>query len=114
MRRVADVRLAVKDRRAITAAATVLKASFPVREMVLFGSKARGETRQDADTDLLVLTTRKLAWAERTAMIDALFDLQLQYDVIISLLIIPADEWFSGVYQVLPIREEIERDGVRM
>lgn len=112
MRRIVDVRLAEQDRKAIAAATTMLKASFPVREVVLFGSKARGENGDDSDIDLLVLTTRKLPWAQRAAMIDAMFDVQLNYDVIISLLVVPAEEWASGVYQVLPIRDEIERDAV--
>ena len=42
----------------------------------------------------------------------ALFDLQLELEVVISTLIVSAEEWESGLCQVLPIRREIEREGV--
>jgi hypothetical protein len=32
--------------------------------------------------------------------------------VVISTLVLPADEWEAGPYRVLPIRLEIERQGV--
>lgn len=31
---------------------------------------------------------------------------------VISTLIVPEDEWLHGSYQVLVIREEVDRDGV--
>jgi len=38
--------------------------------------------------------------------------LQREYDVFFGTLEIAEDEWYHGVYQVLPLRTEVERDGV--
>lgn len=90
----------------------MLRARFPVRQVVLYGSKARGSSDRESDIDLLVLTTRPVPWREQAQIIDALYPLQLEHNVIFSTLIVAAADWSEGLFQVLPIRTEIERDGV--
>jgi uncharacterized protein len=111
MRTLADICLAENDRKAIAAAVGVLRGSFPVERVVLFGSKARGGDDPESDIDLLVLTARKLDWREERAITTALFAVEMDYDVVISTLIVPVQEWSSGVYPVLPIHDEIMREG---
>jgi len=38
--------------------------------------------------------------------------LQLEYDVFFSPVDIAEDDWLHGIYQVMPLRDEVERDGV--
>jgi predicted nucleotidyltransferase len=83
-----------------------------VDKVILYGSKARGAGDAESDIDLLVLTGRPLTWPEQQQVAKALFPLQLQYNVVLSPLDVSSEEWTSGVYQVLPIRDEVERDGV--
>ena len=112
MRKLTDIKLSQKDRQGIEASVKLLKQQFPVEEVILFGSKARGTDDPESDIDLLILTNRKIDWKERKTLIYALFDIELDYDVVISTLIISTDEWKHGYWTVLPIRDEIERDGV--
>jgi predicted nucleotidyltransferase len=111
MKTLSDIHLQPKDRQAIAAAVEVLRAQFPVQSVTLFGSKATGRDDAESDIDLLVLTSRKLTWRERDAVTDALFDVEMAHDVVISTLVLPAEEWEGGPYRVLPIRSEIERQG---
>lgn len=112
MRSIGEIGLSKTDREAIAEASQMLRDHFPVERIVLFGSKARGTDDEESDIDLLVLTSRKLGWKERCTITDALFDLQLAYDVVISTLVVAAEEWDRGVYRVLPIHDEIEEQGV--
>ena len=112
MKTLADISLTDIDRRAVEAAARILRERFPIERVVLFGSKARGDDDAESDIDLLVLTSRPVNAAEKSAMTDAVFDLQLDLGVVISKFIVALKEWEEGYYQVLPIRSEIERDGV--
>jgi len=41
------------------------KLGIEVREIILFGSRARGTARKDSDWDILILTDRPLGWRER-------------------------------------------------
>jgi predicted nucleotidyltransferase len=112
MRVLDDLSLKTPDREAIVAASTMLRDRFPVTRVLLFGSKATGRDRPDSDIDLLVVTSRPLLWRERDAVIDALFDVEMEHDVLISVMVVSESDWDSAPYRVLPIREEIDRDGV--
>jgi predicted nucleotidyltransferase len=112
MKGVQDIELSEKDRKAIIEAARVLRECFPIEGIILFGSKVRGDDDDESDIDLLVLTSRKMSWKERATITDALFDIQLVNDVVISTLIVDNEEWDSGLYQVLPIHDEVLREGV--
>ncbi|MGP1385382.1 MAG: nucleotidyltransferase domain-containing protein [Thainema sp.] len=112
MSAIADLPLTQNDRLAIEAAVQLLYQNFPVQQVILYGSKVTGKATQESDIDLLVLTQRSLTWQERDAITDALFDLELAYDVVLSTLIVSYAEWMSGNYTLLPIHQEIEREGV--
>jgi predicted nucleotidyltransferase len=112
MKTISEIALQAKDRNAIAAATTLLKERFPVVRVILFGSKATGRDDRESDIDLLVLTARKLDWRERDAITDSLFDVEMANDVVISTLVLPVEEWEHGPYSVLPIRDEVDREGV--
>ncbi len=112
MSAIADLQLAPNDRLAIEAAVQLLYQQFPVEQIILYGSKVTGKATEESDIDLLVLTQGLLTWQERNAITDALFDVELAYDVVLSTLIVPYAEWMSGNYTLLPIHQEIEREGV--
>lgn len=112
MSAISDLQLAPNDRLAIEAAVQLLYQQFPVEQIILYGSKVTGKATEESDIDLLVLTQGLLTWQERNAITDALFDVELAYDVVLSTLIVPYAEWMSGNYTLLPIHQEIEREGV--
>lgn len=112
MKTLNDIPLAENDRAAVSDAADLLRDRFPVEQVILFGSKARGQDDPESDIDLLVLTSRPLPWKEQAEMIWAMSPLQRKHDVIVSLVVAASREWNEGVYQVLPIRREVDRDGV--
>ena len=101
-----------RERAAIREAARILKDQFPVEEVILFGSKARGDFDEESDIDLLVLTSRRVDWREHDSMIDCLFELQLENDVVISLFIQTAEEWLHGIKGALPIKRAVDREGI--
>ena len=104
MRNLDSILLKENDRRAILAAVAVLRGNFPVEKVILFGSKPRGQDKLDSDIDLL--------WQDRDRLIDSLFDIRMQWNLLITPLVASVEQWEAGSYQVLPIRDEIERDGI--
>jgi len=65
MKTLDQIRLEPNERAAIEAAAAVLREKLPVTQVILFGSKARGDDEEESDIDLLLLTTRPLSWDEQ-------------------------------------------------
>ena len=112
MRNLDDLTLSGNEREAIEEATRTLKERFPVRDVILFGSKVRGESSKDSDIDLLLLTTQPIHWKERHAIVDALFEVEMRYDVVINIVVNTVRDWHEGMCTVLPIHEEINREGV--
>lgn len=111
MRNIKDIKLKKSDRIAVQEAGNILRERFPVEKIILFGSKTRGDDDLESDIDLLVLTSRSLSWRERKAITYALFDVEIKYDVVISVLITSTKEWSEGPFSVLPIYDEILQYG---
>ncbi len=101
-----------KEEQAILKAARILKEKHPVAEVVLFGSKARGDAENGSDIDLFLLTSRPLHWREREKIIEELFDIELEFDVVIGILDASVSEWNDGLFSFFPIRGNIYREGV--
>ena len=82
-----------------------------VRAVTLFGSRARGESHEDSDVDVLVVVDY-LSSAEARELCRSAGDILTRYDVLVSPLALPTTR-----YQELRARErliirEIDRDGV--
>jgi predicted nucleotidyltransferase len=112
MRTLDELEIKENDRQAIREASAILRARFPVRQVVVFGSKARGSDDAESDIDLLVLTSRPVRQEEKDQMTEALFDVELQRAVVLNKLVVPLEQWEQGLYRVLPIHAEVARDGV--
>ncbi len=96
---------------AIEAAIRMLKSEFSVSKVILFGSKARGDHDEHSDIDLLVVASKLLHWKEEKAIVGALFDIGMEYNVIFSPLFTSVDEWENGIFTEFPVYQEISRDG---
>ena len=112
MKSLNDIHLSKNDRLAIEEAANILKTRFDAKDVILFGSKACGADTAESDIDLLVLIPSKPNWIEKNKIRDAIFDLQLKYNVVFNMLIMSWSEWHDGLITVLPIHKEIEKQGV--
>jgi len=100
-----------KEDAAIEAVARTLKSQFPIEEIILFGSKARGDHDVFSDIDLLLVTTSPLHWKDEKAIVEILFDIGMTHDVIFTPLVVSKEEWKSGLFAQFPIYAEILRDG---
>jgi uncharacterized protein len=90
---------------------TRLTAGYPVVRLILFGSAVRGAMDEESDVDVLVLTSRPLKSAERNALYDEVFAINLRYDTNVSVLVTDLQNWETGPLSVMPIREEVEKEG---
>lgn len=112
MKTLDDLTLRHNEKNAIREATRMLKQQFPIKDVVLFRSKARGDDDPDSDIDLLLVAVRPLHWKERQAIIHSLFDLGMKHDVIFSILDTTESDFDNGIFTVFPTYQEIIREGV--
>ncbi len=109
-----DILMTPEQREALAEIKRRLLEKFDVRTIVLFGSLARGQADDESDADLLVVMDRPLTRFQRHEITNEVFDVNLQYDTNFSTLVVGRQAWETGVVSVLPIHDEILRDGVQV
>lgn len=111
MKTLGKTTLIKREREAIETAGIRLKKQFPVERIVLFGSKARGDSDEHSDIDLLLITSRLLHWKEEKAVVETLFEIGMEFDVIFSPLFASDNEWNGGLFTEFPIYTDILKEG---
>lgn len=84
---------------------------YPIIDFRLFGSKARGEGREDSDLDVMI-EIPSYDRATVSDIDDMIYWINLDYDVFISALIFGKDELEEGPMSEAPIYKVIQREGV--
>jgi uncharacterized protein len=114
MRSLDQVRLTESQRQALAELHRQLLGSFGAESVCLYGSVVRGEADNESDTDLLVITKRPLDRPARRRITDLVFEVNLRYGTNFSALVVDRAAWDKGPVSVLPLKEEILREGVTL
>jgi len=105
--------LAENEERALKKLREELFAKYPIIDIRLFGSKARGQGRQDSDLDVMI----EIPDYDRTMVAeidDIIYRINLGHDVFISALVFGKDELDDGPMSEAPIYKVIQREGVSL
>ncbi len=76
--------------------------------IVLFGSRARGDAEEDSDFDFLV-TVKNLQADDKDRVRQIAWELSLEYDTVITPLVIPVEDFVEEKYFYL--HENIHKEG---
>lgn len=82
-------------------------------KVILYGSYARGDYRDNSDIDIMVLTTLSDDKIEKieTQVFDLAFDFQMEYGIDISV-IIKNEEHFNHWLGALPFYDNVQKEGI--
>lgn len=84
----------------------------PDAEVVLFGSQARGDSHDESDWDFLILTSQKVTRPLKKEIRDALWEIEMAQEVVISSLTVASDAWKETAEW--PIHQNIDREGIAL
>ena len=83
-----------------------------IEQVILYGSVARGDDTPESDMDIAVLV-RSYTPAMHDTMTDLIVDLELEHDVVLSVLLIDFEE-FKAWETTMPFYKNIRKDGVTL
>ncbi len=86
--------------------------SFPEVELVLFGSKARGDFEDFSDIDILILVDEEVDHELKDKIIEIAYDIELDNNIVFGFIIERKKFWRSSKYKVMPLYQKVEKDGV--
>jgi predicted nucleotidyltransferase len=84
----------------------------PEAKVILFGSKARGDSRTTSDWDFLILASTNPSEKYKKAIRDKLLDTELEAGEVISTIIFSKRKWND--YQITPLYKNIIKDGIEL
>ncbi|MEK3883101.1 nucleotidyltransferase domain-containing protein [Paenibacillus sp. PL2-23] len=86
---------------------------FQLSELIIFGSKARGDYDEWSDLDILVLVEDEKNWHNRELLSDMVYEIYLQYDTQLTCILENAAEWRSEKDCIwLPLKDNIVEEGI--
>ncbi len=88
---------------------------FPdeVQQVILFGSKARGDFDADSDTDLLVLVKNE-SWDLRNSIWSLAARIELDYNVLFNVQVIGVERWKQMTLERFSLCKNVEKDGMTL
>jgi predicted nucleotidyltransferase len=86
--------------------------AIPDADVIVYGSRARGDATSDSDYDILVLVDRAVNMTLKEELISCIYPLELASGAVLTLMVYSRDCWNSELYNAMPFRENVEREGV--
>ena len=83
-----------------------------LEQIILYGSAAKGTHTEESDIDIAVIL-RPYTEEMHDKMIDYTVDLELEYNVILSVLLIDSNQ-FKEWETVLPFYKNVQKDGIKL
>lgn len=85
----------------------------PKAEIILYGSRARGDDRPDSDWDILVLTDYPVDMEKERNFRNNLYDLELESGESFSLFIYSKYDWTTR-QRITPFYQNVSQEGVAL
>jgi predicted nucleotidyltransferase len=101
----ADKALLDRCRRAI-------RQAVPDADVILYGSRARGDAHEHSDYDILVLVDQPVNIALKDRILTSVYPLELESGAMLTLVTYNRRQWDSFPHRDMPFRKNVERDGV--
>jgi len=89
-----------------------IRKTDPEAKIILYGSRARGDDKQDSDIDLLILLDKeKITRADEKRIKYPLYNIEFETGQIISPLVIPKKKW-ERRHRITPLYENVQKEGI--
>jgi len=88
-----------------------VKAIDPSADIILYGSRARGDSRPDSDWDILILVNSPADIETEKIFRHKLFDVELEFGEAVSTCLYNKHEWNSK-YWMTPLFKNISNEGI--
>jgi predicted nucleotidyltransferase len=101
----ADVELLKRCKQAI-------RQVVPDADVILYGSRARGDANEYSDYDILIIVDVSVDMALEEKILDNIYPLELETCQVLTFIVYSEQEWNSPLYRAMPLHKNVDREGV--
>ncbi len=84
----------------------------PSAKLFLYGSRARGDTHEYSDYDLVILIDREVSLEKEDFICNQLYPVELEMGEVITAFVYSRNQWNSSLYREMPFHKNVEKDGI--
>jgi predicted nucleotidyltransferase len=106
--------LTTKQMKMLALCKSAIESIDAAAEVVLYGSRARGDATEESDYDLLIISDSQATIEAEDRLRRALYDIQLETASVITVLMVNRDQWGTPLSKAMPLHQNIERDGIAL
>jgi predicted nucleotidyltransferase len=107
-----SAQLAPNEQTALERLKQALSRDFGMVKLILYGSKARGDSDRESDIDVLIVLKDEFDWRTKRAVYDVCFDIGLEYDVLLQPVVYSLTRYNSPLIQATPFYRNVEKEGI--
>jgi predicted nucleotidyltransferase len=86
----------------------------PQAEIILYGSRSRGDAILESDWDLLILVDGLVNDERVDRLRHSLYEIEWDSGGVISSIVRNREEWESDIYRAIPFHQRVQQEGMRL
>ncbi len=83
-------------------------------EIILYGSRSRGDALSESDWDLLILVDGPMSDDRTDRIRHRFYEIEWEYGEVISSIVRTREGWNSNLYQAIPFHQRVQQEGIRL
>ena len=104
------INLNYNELQGLNGAINELTCRYPfIEQVILYGSKARGDSIEGSDIDILIVTEYSIPREIKYLISDIIYNHELEHDIIISAIIVPQSDYRN---KISPFLINVRKEGI--
>jgi len=84
----------------------------PDSDIILYGSRARGDAGEHSDYDILIIVNGPVDMALEMKIRNGVYPLEVDTCKVLTLIVYGRQQWDSALYRAMPFHKNVDREGV--
>jgi uncharacterized protein len=84
----------------------------PEADIILYGSRARGDFRKDSDWDILILVDGTINQFRKNKIKDSIYEIEWDTGEVLVSIIRSREQWNSPLQKITPFYKNIVQEGI--